>query len=108
MRFSPYTEGARIPRKRRTATMMQDMMGGSGWLWMLVPLLFWGGLLALVAWVLVRIFPGRSGGGGSGALEDGAEEILRKRFARGEIDAEEYEKSLEVLRGNKSITRGGV
>jgi putative membrane protein len=90
--------------------MMDNMMGGGGfgWLWILVPLLFWGGLLALVAWVLVRIFPGRRADEKSGATEGNAEEILRTRFARGEIDAEEYERSLEVLRGERNATKGSV
>jgi putative membrane protein len=87
--------------------MMQDMMGGSGWLWMLVPLLLWGGLLLLIAWLLIRLFPSRSGQD-PGTREDDAEEILRKRFAQGEMDAEEYERSLEVLKGERSSTRGGV
>ncbi len=88
--------------------MMDGMMGG-GWLWMLLPLLFWGGLLAFAAWALMRIFPNRSSGSrGSEVQEEGAEEILRKRFARGEIDAEEYERSIEVLKGEISATRGGI
>ena len=33
------------------------------------------------------------------ARTDPAEEILRGRLARGEIDAEEYERSLRVLKG---------
>ncbi len=80
------------------------MMGGwgiFGWLWMLIPLLFWGGLLALIAWAIVRIFPGQRAGDG-GSPRGGprpAEEILRERFARGEIDAREYEERLRVLRG---------
>ncbi len=88
--------------------MMDGMMGGGGWLWMLVPLLFWSGLLALGVWALLRIFPDRRGGGGSASPEESAEEILRRRFARGEIDAEEYERSLEVLRERRGATRGGV
>ena len=76
---------------------------------MLVPLLFWGGLLAFAAWALIRIFPNRPGGNGdSGARGESAEEILRKRFARGEIDAEEYERTLEVLKGERNATKGGV
>lgn len=86
--------------------MMDGMMGGGGFglLWMLVPLLFWGALLALVVWLVIRIFPEVRGGngGGSGESRDGAEETLRERFARGEIDAEEYERSLEVLRTGSS------
>jgi uncharacterized membrane protein len=33
------------------------------------------------------------------AQADPAEKILRGRLARGEIDAEEYERSLRILRG---------
>ncbi len=76
-----------------------QVMGGFGSWWLLVPILFWGGLLALTGWAIARIFPkGRSGG--DGPRRDNAEEVLRERFARGEVDAEEYERSLEVLRGN--------
>lgn len=89
--------------------IMGGTMGGGGWLWVLLPLLFWGGLLALAAWALIRIFPIRGGGdGGSNFREESAEEILRKRFARGEIDAEEYERSLEILKGERDVTRGGI
>ncbi len=55
--------------------------------------------IVLVVWVLFRIFPRRQ--------EDPAEEMLRGRFARGEIDAEEYEKTLEVLRRERNTTKGG-
>lgn len=75
-------------------------MGASGWLWMVIPVLFWGGLLALIAWAVVRIFP--SGQVGSVPREGNApsaEDILRERLARGEISAEEYRKRLQVLRG---------
>ncbi len=77
------------------------MMGGwfGSW-WMLVPILFWAGLLAVIVWAVARIFPGdRSGGSGNGGFRrDPAEGILRERFARGEIDAEEYERTLATLR----------
>ncbi|QIN84440.1 SHOCT domain-containing protein [Rubrobacter tropicus] len=79
------------------------MMGGwgaFGWLWMIVALLFWGGLLTLIVWAVMRIFPGARTGGEP--LERGtqsAEEILRGRFARGEIDAEEYEERRRILHG---------
>lgn len=69
-------------------------VGYWGALWMLVPLLFWGGLVAVVVWAVLRVFPGRHGGAAS---EGSAEEVLRQRFARGEIDAEEYEERLRVL-----------
>ena len=79
------------------------MMGGwgaFGWLWMLVPLLFWGGLLTLIVWAVMRIFPaGRGGHTPHEGSARSAEDTLRERFARGEIDAEEYEERLRILRG---------
>ena len=66
---------------------------------MLIPFLFWGGLLILIAWVVRRVFPRRSEDDRLEAPRDSAEEILRERFARGDISAEEYERSLEILRG---------
>ena len=50
------------------------------------------GLLAVAAWGVTRLLPSL-GGERAGS----AEEILRERFARGEISAEEYVKSYEVL-----------
>ena len=78
------------------------MMGGWGtfsWLGMLIQFLFWGGILALIAWAITRIFPGQRGGEQPGARGDSAEELLRQRFARGEIDAEEYEERRRILSG---------
>jgi putative membrane protein len=74
--------------------------GGAFWgPWMLIPFLFWGGLLVLIALVVMRLFPRRSQDDRSETPRDSAEEILRERFARGEITAEEYERSLQILRG---------
>src|ERR671921_1722493 len=73
--------------------------GGSWWPWILFPLLFWGGILFLIAWILARLFPRNRPADRREAPRDPAEEILRERFARGEISAEEYGRSLEILRG---------
>jgi putative membrane protein len=71
---------------------------GWGWMWMgLMMILFWGGLIVIVV-LLLR-------GGGFGGRKDqtadslgpDATEILRARFARGEITEDEYRKSLTVL-----------
>ncbi len=73
--------------------------GGGFWgVWILFPLLFWGGIVFLIAWTVTRIFPKGRGDDRSEGPRDSAEEILRERFARGEINAEEYERSLEILR----------
>lgn len=76
---------------------MDGMMGGG--LWMLLWVLFWVVVIVLVVWAVVRLVQGRTGGEGRLEQGDSAEDILRQRFARGEIDAEEYERSLQTLRG---------
>lgn len=70
-----------------------------GWLWMLIPFLFWGGLLALLVWAIARVFPVQRNNEHQEPRRQSAEDILRERFARGEIEAEEYEVSLKTLRG---------
>lgn len=92
-----------------------DMMGNRGW-WgpggmmdggwglfgvvgTIVPLLFWGGLIALAVWAVLRLTSRPYDGARSG--EEPAEEILRQRFARGEIDVEEYEERRRVLQGEQ-------
>jgi putative membrane protein len=65
-------------------------------------------VLALVLWAVLWILPSPWQDRGSpDRREDSAEETLRQRFARGEIDAEEYERSLEVLR-NERVSEKGV
>jgi putative membrane protein len=65
----------------------------AAWIAMLVSMLaFWG----IIAWGLVAI----ARRGDPWGRDRGAdpEAILKQRFARGEIDAEEYERCREVLR----------
>jgi uncharacterized membrane protein len=62
-------------------------------------ILFLGGLVAVVTWLVVRLFPKVRRDERSEPPRDSAEEILRERFARGEITAEEYQRSIEILRG---------
>ena len=76
-----------------------DMTGSFWGPWILFPILFWGGIVFLIAWTVTRIFPKGRGDDHSDAPRDSAENILRQRFARSEINAEEYERSLEILRG---------
>ena len=63
---------------------------------------FLGGLVAVVTWLVVRIFPKVRGDERPEAPRDSAEEILRERFARGEITAEEFQRSIEILRGENA------
>ena len=94
-----YTENATEEaehRKEETITMM----GGS----FLITLL----LLGLVVWALIKLFPDWQDRVGLNRREDSAEETLGQRFARGEIDAEEYERSLEVLRNGRVSEKSGA
>ena len=69
--------------------------GWSGWLFMtLTMLVFWGA----IAWIVVTLV--RRSSGSRGAAPS-AEQILAERFARGEIDAEEYRRRLETLRSGR-------
>ena len=80
------------------------MMGGGGGSILLLL------VLVLVVWALIKVFPDwqERVGLNSSRREDSAEETLRQRFARGEIDAEEYERSLEVLRSGRVSENGRV
>lgn len=71
--------------------------GWGGWLGMsLVMLLFWGALIALVVYFARRPDDRieRRGPGGDAA---DADRILDERFARGDIDAEEYTRRRNLL-----------
>ena len=71
--------------------MMGGMMGGMMWPMLLGMLLLW--TLAIVGIVLlVRILWTRTGGGKDDALG-----MLQERYARGEIDREEYQERRSVL-----------
>ncbi len=62
------------------------MMGGFGGMW-LMPV-FWG----LIIWAVVALVHGLGESRGSHSLKaDSPLEMLKKRYARGEIDKQEYE-----------------
>lgn len=76
--------------------MWSNGMGWGGWLLMSVTTVaFW----ALVVFGIVALFRGtRDSGSRPGRRdEDSADHILEERFARGEIDAEEYRQRKQVL-----------
>lgn len=68
------------------------MMAGIGWLGMLMMALFWVGVVLLIVWGLSGAFPSRRQ-----VVEADAEEILKRRYARGEISREEYLQASETL-----------
>jgi putative membrane protein len=71
--------------------------GASGVIWMI---LSWG-LIIAVLWVLMRAFTPDSD---RRQRPRDPKEILAERFAKGEIDAEEYHERLRVLEGIHSPT----
>lgn len=73
-----------------------DHMDGWGWMWLggLLWLLVIAGIVALVAWLVVRA---SQSGGAATRSTDQARRILAERFARGEIDEEEYIRRRDLL-----------
>jgi len=71
---------------------MWPYMGSMGW-WMV---LWWvAGIVVLV--LLVRLVVGTTGGF-SPRSDETPEQILKRRYAKGEIEPEEYQRCLEDLR----------
>ena len=63
-------------------------MGLGGWLWMILAVV----LLVVIVWAVVSAIQGRDRG-----PADDAAQILKTRFARGEISQEEYEQARRLL-----------
>ena len=63
-------------------------MGLGGWLWMVLGIV----LIVIVVWVLVSAVAGRER-----TSADDAAQILKARFARGEITQAEYEQARRLL-----------
>ena len=94
-------------------------IGWGGWvLWILLTVAFWALVIMAVIWLVRTISAGRAPGrrfvgGPSWVTAQGgptpsavspAEQILGERFARGEIDENEYRSRLAVLRGGPPPT----
>ncbi len=72
------------------------MTGGFGWMWFMPIffIIFWG----LVIWGIVALVRGLGGSRGSDSSKaDSALEVLKKRYAQGEIDKKEYEEKKHDL-----------
>ena len=64
---------------------------------------FWGALIAVVVWAVRSMRPARgTRQTGHSSSEPGgtAEQILQERFARGELTAEEFTRSRDLLHGS--------
>ena len=78
-----------------------DHMGSWGWVGMLMMLLFWFGFVSLILWAISGSRGGHAPSAPAGPVGDPALTILRERFARGEITAEEYERAREMLEAGR-------
>ncbi len=87
--------------------------GWAGFLWMALNMVFWLALLGLLIWALAR-WLGRSPSGGnappppptSPALS--ALDVLKQRYARGEIDEPTYLRMREQLEDQRPLTPSGT
>jgi putative membrane protein len=76
-------------------------MGLGAWLFMGT---FWVALLALIVWLVVRLLPsGSRAQVGSGV--ESPEDILDRRFARGEIDEQTYAAQRAALAAHRGPGR---
>jgi len=75
---------------------------GWGWgpggflLMVLFMAVFWGAIVATAVWAIRQFRPREADAGGG---PPNAMRILEERFARGEIDADEFQRRREILRG---------
>ncbi|WP_205712170.1 SHOCT domain-containing protein [Euzebya rosea] len=68
---------------------MSGWGGGWMWLWGTLMMLSWVAIIAGAVWVVLR--------GRDGDARSRARDLLQERYARGEIDTEEYRERLEQL-----------
>ena len=59
--------------------------------------LFWGGIILVIVLVVRSIGSGSAGGAGAPSVGKAPLDILNERFARGEIDKEEFEERKKLL-----------
>ncbi|MDQ0939332.1 SHOCT domain-containing protein [Streptomyces sp. V1I1] len=78
---------------------------GGGWVWMALMPVLWIALIGLVVWAVVRLTQhsaGRHDGMGPWLPQkETPEEILDRRFASGEIDADTYSEARKRLAAHR-------
>jgi putative membrane protein len=68
---------------------------GFGFIWML---LFWGGLIALAVWLVRLLFPSvKRQNDKENTTPLSAHDILKARYAQGELTAEEYQEMSQTI-----------
>jgi len=64
-------------------------------------LVFWGSVIVLVVWA-ARSF--RSGDRQADSRGTGPDDILAERYARGDIDEDEFQRRLELLHSTRGVS----
>lgn len=77
-------------------------MGAGGWIAMT---LFWVALVVLIGWAVARAFPSTGSRGAEPPRQETPEEVLDRRFAAGELDAETYQSMRASLASARSTGR---
>lgn len=75
----------------------QGLFMGMHWVWWI----FWIAAAAAIVWAFWRVRADRVEAQRAAERSLAAEEALRERFARGEIDEEELAERMEVLRASR-------
>jgi putative membrane protein len=74
---------------------------GSGWIWMILMPLMWIALTAVIIWAAVRLVQRPADGERHPRVRETPQEILDRRYASGEIDADEYTRARDHLAGGE-------
>lgn len=92
-----------IPRNVQMEVLADMWHDAWGWgfggfvLMILMMGLFWAAMIATAVWAIRRLSPrdAHTGGAPTNAMR-----VLEERFARGEIDADEFQRRRVILRGD--------
>lgn len=80
--------------------------GVGEWLFMgAMMLVFWGSVIALVVWAVQSSRSGDQQARSRRPRADRPGEILAERFARGDIDEDEFQRRRELVRGTSGASR---
>ncbi|MHB8469102.1 MAG: SHOCT domain-containing protein [Gaiellaceae bacterium] len=85
--------------KEQTMMNWSGGMGAAGWVLISV---LWVVLIAVIVWAVAAIFGRGDRSGGGVAISERPEEILDRRLASGEIDAETYDALRTKLRAARA------
>jgi putative membrane protein len=82
-------------------TVMRGDWYGWGWGWMMLMPLLWIALIGVISWAVIRVV-GRPSDRAADKPRETPQEILDRRFASGEIDADVYSEARDRLAGRWS------